>query len=203
MKINALGAALFAGVLSLSPLAPARAASIATNVFLDNLVPNVDFLDRSSRMALTHSKDARVKGYAAGQAKDQTVAANALDEWIRADRAAQTVVAQAQTNGVITGRSVAIDAPVAPAVQPSNAQLAAAQAADTRLPMGQEDLDFIDGLSGKDFDQAYKEKQAIALRQIITDYQTYIAKGDDPMLLGIANRELPKAQRRLQALHGA
>ena len=87
----------------------------------------------------------------------------------------------------MTGRSVAIDAKGLPA-------------ADNRLAMGQEDLDSLEGLSGSEFDAEYKAKQADALRQIQSDYQTYLAKGDDPVLLGLANHELPDVQHRLAQL---
>ena len=104
--------------------------------------------------------------------------------------AASTVVAATtpapSPDEVQTGRSVAIDRP-APVV-------------DNRLPAGQEDLDNLYGMNGHDFDEMYKAKQADALLQLQTSYQTYIATGDDADLKALATRELPKINRRLAEL---
>ena len=178
MKIVIFGAAVIAGACCISATTTsAFAASAATQMFLANVSPNLDFLDRSSRFALTNSKDARMHEFAFNEAKEQTLAANALDEW-------------AQTNkpdDVVTGRSIAVAGQVAPV-------------ADTRLPMGQEDLDSLEGLAGREFDTQYRAKQFEALRQVEADYKTYIATGDDPGLIDLAKRELPKVQRRISML---
>ena len=181
MTITKFVAALAVGTaLSIAAAtAPAIAASPITGVFMDNAMPNVDFLDRSSRMALDHTKSVRVREFARAEAAEQTNAVNALYDWTQG----ATKVAQGDADGVVTGRSVAL-AGQKPIV-------------DMRLPLGQEDLDRLDGLSDSEFDAIYKEKQKDALTQIEADYQSYIAKGDDPQLLGIANQELPKVRRRL------
>ena len=147
----------------------ASAASPATTSFLTNVSQNVDFLDRSSRFALTNSKAARVHSFAFSEAREQTLAANAIDGY-----------AEAAKDALATGRSAATE--------------------DARLPLGQEDLDSLEGLTGPAFDTEYKAKQLDALRQVVADYETYIARGDDPVLLAIAGRELPKAKRRLELL---
>ena len=170
VKIAALAATAFVAVAS----SPASAASPATRAFLENATQNVDFLDRSSRFALTNSKSARVHEFAFDQAREQTLAANAIDAYT-----------EAVPDALQTGRSVAIDAPAT---------------ADNRLPLGQEDLNSLEGLTGPEFDSEYKLKQAEALRQVVTDYQAYIAQGDDPALLALASGELPKVERRLALL---
>ena len=173
MNIVKFAAVLATGALVFAA-APASAASPTTRVFLANVSQNVDFLDRSSRFALSNSKVARVHDFAFSEAREQTLAANALDEY-----------SQTAPDALQTGRSAAV----------------AGQAlADSRLPMGQEDLNSLEGLTGADFDAQFKDKQADALNQVIADYQTYIAKGDDPVLLAIASKELPKVQRRLASL---
>lgn len=180
MNIVKLVSALAAGtILSIAAATVPAVASPMTGMFMDNAMPNIDFLDRSSRMALDHTKNGRVREFARAEAADQTNAVNALYDWTQGDRK----VAQADADGVITGRSVAV-AGQKPIV-------------DMRLPLGQEDLDRLDGLSDSEFDALYKEKQKDALTQVASDYQAYIAKGDDPLLLGIANRELPKVRRSL------
>lgn len=202
-----LGAVLVTGLMSLAAApTPGCAASRITDTFLNNLNPNIDFLDRSSRLALTQAGNARLRAFAGVEAKQQTLAANSVDEWIRANRAADNVLAAmsaADDGAVQTGRSVAIDAPAiaAPAIQgPVSAPASAVRLPDTRQPMGQADLDRLGGLTGAGFDAQYKLSQLEALRQIEADYVIYIVKGDDPMLLGIANRELPQIERRIAEL---
>ena len=188
MKIAKLGTVLVTGTIAFAGCnVPAFAASPVTKVFLENLLPNVDFLDRSSRFALVNSKNARVHEFAFNEAKEQTLAANALDEWSQGSKVASLTSAAATDGELLTGRSVAIDGQSAARI-------------DDRLPRGQEDLNSLEGLNGSEFDDEYRSKQLDALKQIETDYRDYIAKGDDPVLLGIASRELPKVRRRLALL---
>ncbi len=172
MNIVKFGAALAVGSLCFAASSiTASAASPATAAFLTNVAQNVDFLDRSSRFALTNSKAARVHAFAFSEAREQTLAANAIDAYTETAK-----------DALLTGRS------------------AAADTADMRLPLGQEDLNSLEGLNGPDFDAEYKAKQRDALRQVIADYEGYLASGDDPTLRAIAGRELPKAKRRLDQL---
>jgi predicted outer membrane protein len=219
----ATGSLLFAGAS-----VPALAASAATEAFVANVRPNVDFLDRSSRMALDSSKSARVKAFAHSEAIDQTVTANSLVAWSQTHTASGEAIALGTvpadgplapladlataplgvastvttgvTNGVgdvLTGRSVAIDNPLAPLTvtrtpDPSSAQL---------LPSDRDDLSRLSGLSGRRFDALYRSTQSDSLHQLATLYRDYIQSGDDPGLRAIAVRELPKVQRRLTELH--
>lgn len=171
--------ALFASglVLVASATVSAQAASPATEAFLSNVTANVDFLDRSSRMALENSKSVKIKDFARGQAKDQTLAANAIYD----------VTSKASAEPLQTGRSAAIAGQAAPIV-------------DNRLPLGQEDLDSIEGLSDIEFDEAFRAKQRNALLQVQTDYETYLASGDDAALKAIAARELPKVKKQIATL---
>ena len=182
MNTAKFGAALVAATLSLVAIqggTSASAASMQTEMFLDNLSPNVDFLDQSSRFALTNSKSGKVPDFARVQARVQTLAANALDEWREGRKASSGEPLQ-------TGRSAAVDGQ---AVQ-----------VDQRMPLGKEELDSLEGLEGPAFDQEYRAKQREALIQVEADYQGYIAHGDDPVLLAMASRELPKVRQRLTAL---
>ena len=184
MNIAKLGAALLAATVSLAAFevaTPALAASVQTEMFLDNLAPNVDFLDQSSRFALTNSKSGKVHDFARVQAREQTLAANALDEWREVRKAAAPAGEPLQT-----GRSAAVDGQGVPV--------------DQRMPLGKEELDSLEGLEGSAFDQQYRAKQRKALIQVEADYQGYIAHGDDPVLLAMASRELPKVRQRLAAL---
>lgn len=167
----------------------ASAASPRTRDFFANLVPNVDFLDRSSRFALQNSKNARLKEFARSEAREQTLAANAIDEWKEGDQPAPPALSAKNLDRTPTGstRQRGVPAPTAPVAQPI---------VDDRLPMGQEDLDRLEGLEGPEFDAVYKEKQRDALGQVVQDYEAYIEDGDVAALKALAIRELPRIRRR-------
>lgn len=182
MRIRtSLGAALVAAAFSFAT-APASAASLMTDAFLTNANQNIDFLDRSSRLALDNSENGKVKSFAHDEARDQTLTANAIDDWITADLGAQ---------GVKTGRSVAIDASASPETK---------KIAAMSPTVGQEDIDNLEGLKGKDFDSIYRDRQATALAQLQDLYTAYAAHGDDPKLVAISKRELPKIKRAIVEL---
>lgn len=184
MSVTKFSAVAMSAALSFSAVAPARAAqtgvSPMTQMFLDNAVPNIDFLDRSSRIAILDTKSAKVREFAKGTATDATNTANAIYDWSQAS--AGTAVASNDTAPLQTGRSVAVQ-----------------QTPDLRLPRGQEDIDALYGADAKDFDAQYKQAQIDALTQVQTDYQDYIAKGDDAALKALATKELPKINKRLAA----
>ena len=173
--------------LLLGAALPAAAASPTTQAFLADVMPSVDFLDRSSRLALDNSQSPRLKDFAKGEAREQTLAANALDAWIDQDKV-QAVAATAGPDGLLTGRSVAIDTP-APVVAPAFP------------PVSQEDFDRMYGLTGAEFDQSYKATQMDSLKHLVAAYQEYITNGDEPTLKALATSELPKINRKLAELN--
>lgn len=178
---STLGAAMVAAAFSLATPSAASAASLMTDAFLTHANQDIDFLDRSSRFALANSKSTKLKSFAHDQARDQTLTANRIGDWIKADLGGDKV---------ITGRSVALDG-----VSPETRKLATMSAS-----VGQEDLDNLEGLNGKDFDDIYKARQKLALEQLRDLYATYAASGDDAKLVGIAKAELPKINRDLVEL---
>ena len=182
---SAVGAALIGAATMFGAQATATAASLMTDAFLTNANQDVDFLDRSSRFALTNSHDAKVKAFAHDQARDQTLVANAFGDWIKADLGAQ--------NGdqVATGRSVAID---------NSASTSTREMAMMSPPAGQEDLDNLEGLTGKEFDDIYKARQRAALDQLQALYSDYAAGGDDAALVAIAKSQLPKIKKQIMEL---
>lgn len=175
---------------------PVFAASSVTRTFLANLVSNVDFLDRSSRFALDNSKNARLRAFALSEARDQTPAADALYDWTLADAHPMTASAEPakDLDTTPTGSTKPLWPPLAITDVKSDGK------SDDRVPLGQEDLDSLEGLEGMAFDAEYKEKQRGALEQVEADYRDYLAKGDDLALLALAKRELPRIAKRRAAL---
>ena len=181
-----LCAAVLASALSLT-VAPAFAASPISSAFMANVRANLDFLARSSELAVGHAASSAARDFARSEAADVARTSVALDE---ARPSEGTKLAAADTDALMTGRSVAIDAPIG----------GPAKAANGRAPLGAKDLDALAKLSGKTFDDALWLKQVDALSQLRADYQAYADDGDDPALGAMAERELPKVEARLAAL---
>lgn len=196
----------------------ASAASQATDAFVANVRPNVDFLDRSSRLALDKSKGAAVRSFAHSEAMEQTIAANSLVAWTQTSTARGEAVALGEpvsgalaplaeiaavpldvTNGVgdlVTGRSVAVDRPLVVTRMPREA----ATPGDTLLPAGAQNMSRLQDLGGRQFDALYRSTQLDSLRQLATLYRDYATSGDDPSLRALSVRELPRVNARIVGL---
>ncbi len=208
-----------ATVALVAATASASAASPATDAFVANVRPNVDLLDRSSRLALDKSPSAAVRAFAHGEAMEQTIAANSLVAWTQTNTVrgeavalgapvAGTVVAPLAdiaavpldvTNGVgdlVTGRSVAVDRPLTV----TRGRGDGSTLGSTLLPAGAEDLSRLQDLSGRQFDALYRSTQLDSLRQLATLYRDYAVNGDDPSLRAMAVRELPRVNARIVGL---
>ncbi len=182
---------LFAGTaLAFVALSPVHAASPITDAFLANVGVNVGFLDRSSRLALDHSDAWTVRSFARAEAQEAAKVASALGDSVPAERPSK--IAAVEGDAILTGRSVAIDE--RPASEASDL------AANGRSPIGQADVAQLEGLKGRAFDNLYWEKQLDALSQLESDYRTYISHGDDPALVALSQRQLPKIMNRLASL---
>ena len=182
-----LGAALLSGAL-LSSAAPAFAASPISNAFMANVQANVDFLAKSSRLALDRSTSSAARTFSEAEATDAARIDLALAEARPSE--GTTKLAAADTDALMTGRSVSIDVPTG----------GPAKAANGRAPMGAADLAALGRLSGKSLDDTLWQKQLDALSQLRADYQAYADDGDDPALAAMAQRELPNVEARLAAL---
>ncbi len=209
MKFKARVAALWvAGSLSLVAVAvPANAASVISEAFLANVRPNVDFLQRSSRLAAGRSASKGIRAFARGEDTEQATAVGAINTWVQANTLRGTLglmtidgravpspvdvaeVPVAATTDLVTGRSAALDVPVAIDTSPETRR--------ELLPAGQSDLDRLAARRGRSFDRLYRGTQLDALRQLSTLYATYIQNGDDPTLRAMAVEELPKVNRRI------
>ena len=224
MKNSALLAGLVASVSLLALAGSAAAASPATDAFVANVRPNVDYLDDSSRLALDKSKSPAVRAFAHREAMEQTVAGNSLVAWTQTNTVRGEDVALGHplpgtgavplaglaavplgvvgdvTSGVgdlATGRSVAIDRPLT--VTP-NVNRDAPTLGGALLPSDAKDLDRLRNVSGREFDALYRSTQLDALRQLSVLYRDYAASGDDPALQALARRELPRVNARIVEL---
>lgn len=186
MRSIRLCAMLIAGIVSLAAT-PSFAASPITNAFKANVEANIDFLDRSARLALDKTKTAVVRDYARGAVAEAGRTADALGRVMPADLA---VASPRDSEALMTGRSVAIDG-----VKP-----VAGQAANGRAPMGEKDLAALARLDGRKFDDAFWLKQLDALSQLRADYQSYADDGDDPALAALSETELTRVEQRLALL---
>ncbi len=215
-----LKTALFAavGAVALAGAAPAFAGSPATDAFVANVHPNVDFLDNASRLALKTSTSAKLRGFARTEATEQTLAGNQLVAWTQTQTPSgiatvtggpvavvgEPVAAAASVpldvadgvGDVLTGRSVAIDTPV----EVAPLTVTRTPAPGTLLPSQQTDMDRLSTMSGKRFDAFYVTTQRDALRQLATLYTDYATNGDDPALRAMAARQLPIVRQRLEQL---
>ncbi len=224
MKSSALLAGIVASVSLFALAGPAAAASPATDAFVANVRPNVDYLDSSSRLALDKSTNGAVRAFAHREAMEQTIAGNSLVAWTQINTARGEDVALGRplggsgtsavgdvvglplvvvgdvTNGVgdlVTGRSVAIDRPltVTPDVD-RNAPTLGGQL----LPAGAKDLSRLKDMNGRRFDALYRSTQLDSLRQLSMLYRDYAANGEDPSLRALASRELPRVNDRIVEL---
>ena len=224
MKSSALLAGIIASVSLLALAGPAAAASPATDAFVANVRPNVDYLDSSSRLALDKSSNGTVRAFAHREAMEQTIAGNSLVAWTQTNTARGEDVALGRplvgngaspvndvaalplgvvgdvTSGVgdlVTGRSVAIDRPLT--VTP-NVDRDAPTLGGQLLPADAQDLSRLRGMSGRRFDALYRSTQLDSLRQLSVLYRDYAANGDDLALRALANRELPRINDRIVEL---
>ena len=98
------------GAIALAGAAPAFAASAATDAFVANVHPNVDFLDKSSRLALKSAASPKVRAFARDEATEQTLAGNQLVAWTQT----RTATGVAETAGVPVVGEVVVPAVEAP-----------------------------------------------------------------------------------------
>ena len=227
MTRSAVLAGIIASASLLALAGPAAAGSSATDAFVANVRPNVDFLDGSSRLALDRSKSPAVRSFAHREAMEQTIAGNSLVAWTQTntvrgedvalgrplpDAAAAPLAPVADlaavplgvvgdvTNGVgdlATGRSVAIDRPLT--VTP-NVDRDAPTLGGKLLPSDAEDMSRLRDLRGREFDALYRSTQLDSLRQLSVLYRDYAVNGDDPALQALARRELPRVNARIVEL---
>jgi len=168
-----------------------------TAAFAAQAVPNVNFLNDASRMALSQSGSPAIRRFAHRVAKEQTIAGNSMTAW-------------ANTNPpTLTGRSSYSGDPLSGLVSmPLNVVVGTGNAltggqivpsADGHALMSSQaaDLQRLSQLKGPQFDALYRSTQLDSLRQLATLYSDYAVNGDDPGLRSLARSELPKVKKRI------
>ena len=209
--------------------APVLADQAMNDAFVSNVRPNVDFLDRSSRMALDKTSNARIKAFAHDEAKAETITANSLVAWTQTNtRAGEAVALGAVPAPSIAGPLGPLgDLAIAPLSVAGNvtsdvtggvgevltgrsvaidpvAPLIVTRTPDPTvartLPAEAQDLSRLLSLNGREFDALYTSTQSDALHQLATLYRDYLRNGDDPALRAIATRELPRVTARIAGL---
>ena len=202
---------IIAGVLGVIQTADAGAL---TNSFIANVKPNVEFLGRSSKLALAKSKNAKIKRFAELMANRQAIAANSLTAWWQANTAEGSAAALGTTDRSVVDLDplglvkkpapsqeknaeeppLNTDVPILstrmPASMPSN--LLPAQEADYRSLME---------TNGPAFDKFYAVAERNSLRQLAALYRDYAAQGDDPALRSISEVQLPRVNDAIRQLN--
>lgn len=203
---------VFCGVAA---TAPSAFASQLTDAFVANAKPNVDFLDRSSRLALERSPSRAVKAYAQDVAARETIVDNTFVAWWQSNTpagasAALGTPAPAERDplggvtgdvtrlvdgSLLTGRSVAVERLDPVVVSAPKSPL---------IPSQEADYEKLKTLSGRRFDAFYKLSQRNALRQLVALYRDYASRGDDQALRSVSTLQLDATNdviRKLNALH--
>ena len=196
-------------------VSPALAATQLTDAFVANVKPNVDFLDKSSRLALQRSPGRALKAYAQDVAARETIVENSIVAWWQTNTPDGASAALGTSGpvpmpdplaplgrlagdvegmvdgGLSTGRSVALDGPTPATTSPSK----------PLLPSQEADYETLKTLKGRRFDAFYKLTQRNALRQLVALYRDYAARGDDPSLRSIATLQLQTSNDLIRRLN--
>jgi predicted outer membrane protein len=194
-----------AGQIVDAPIAAANGAPIVksnkTAAFIANAVPNVNFLNDSSRMALDRSSNPMIRREAHRIALEQTIAGNSMTAWADAHPPLMTG-RSAYSSDPITGlASLPLNVIVGLGNTVTGGNIVASNEGRALLRSQSEDLSRLTASSGASFDMLYRDTQLDALRQLATLYSDYAATGDDPALRNLAQIELPKVQMRIRELN--
>jgi predicted outer membrane protein len=177
-------------------LAPGATAgqSSRTAAFVANALPNINFLNESSRMALNKSQSPAIRHFAHRQATIQTIAGNSMTAW--ANSAQAPVTGRSSFNGGPLMGAIALPGQLIGATGDAlTGGLGASNAFDANSQA--QDLSRLSALNGSAFDELYRSTQLDSLNQLAMLYTDYAAHGDDPGLRRLARAELPKIKREI------
>lgn len=214
MRKSVYGATVAAFTIFVS-MAPAANADQLTDAFVANVKPNVDFLDKSSRLAVERAPTRSVRSYAERTAVNQTIVANSIVAWWQSstsegagaalgtppvgsaadlgaqlDRAGDDFQKAFADGGLQVGRSVGV-AQGRPSAPVERRPL---------IPAQQDDLARLSQLHGRRFTAFYVVTQRDALRQLAALYRNYAVRGADPALRSVSIRQLEKVNEALVEL---
>jgi predicted outer membrane protein len=194
-----------AGQIADAPFAAAAGASVIqsnrTAAFVANVIPNVNFLNDSSRMALDRSSNPLIRREAHKIAVEQTIAGNSMTAW--ADTNAPVMTGRSAYSGdpLIGLASLPLNVIIGVGNGVTGGNIVASNDGRALLRSQSEDLSRLAGSSGASFDSLYRDTQLDSLRQLATLYTDYVATGDDPALRNLAQSELPKIRMRIRDLN--
>ena len=194
MLTSVIGRALVVGAFALTA-APSFAASSTTEIYLANVRIHADILAASDKLAGTKAQSDALKRFADNEAKHQGDVVAALDGWRAAEEGATP--AQVASLPLETGRSVAIDPPIATKTYapPPGVGVLLAGASAT--------LDHLSSLDGAAFDGSFKTTQLGALKTLEGLYDSYSHTGDNAALRDMAVKELAEVRAEIAALDQA
>jgi len=194
-----------AGQIVDAPIAAATGVPVIqsnrTAAFVANVVPNVNFLNDSSRMALDRSSNPVIRREAYRIALEQTIAGNSMTAWADTNPPLMTG-RSAYTGDPITGlATLPLNVIVGVGNTVTGGNIVASGDGRALLRSQSEDLSRLSASSGASFDIFYRDTQLDSLRQLATLYTDYAAVGDDPALRNLAQSELPKIRMRIKELN--
>jgi predicted outer membrane protein len=194
-----------AGQIVDAPVAIATGAPVfqsnRTAAFVANVIPNINFLNDSSRMALDRSSNPLIRREAHRIAVEQTIAGNSMTAW--ADTNPPVLTGRSAYSGdPITGlASLPLNVIIGVGNTVTGGNIVASSDGRALLRSQSEDLSRLSASSGASFDIFYRDTQLDSLRQLATLYTDYAAVGDDPALRNLAQSELPKIRMRIKELN--
>jgi predicted outer membrane protein len=198
--VAAAGAIVDAPVAAVGVTVPVVQTS-RTAAFVANAMPNINFLNDASRMALDHSGNPAIRRFAHKIAVDQTIAGNSMTAW--ANTNASIVTGRSAYRGdPITGlATLPIDTVVGVGNAVTGGGVVAANDGRALVGSQAQDLSRLSALNGPEFDSFYRVTQRDSLRQLITLYSDYAVNGDDPGLRSLARSQLPGLRMRLSEIN--
>lgn len=157
------------------PTGETQAALENAAVLVADAFPDVQFLNETSRMAIAHAANEKIRDFALRVARDETAIGMSMVHWVRvSDRAKPSQSADP-----------------AVAARPAVPRMEAPQAAI---------LQRLSNLQGRDFDALYLSVEKDSLQHLDVVYRDFLQYGSDPGLHAVAAQEAAEVKRLIAAL---
>jgi predicted outer membrane protein len=193
-----------AGQIVNAPIALATGAPVIqsnrTAAFVANIIPNINFLNDSGRMALDRSSNPMIRREAHKIAVEQTIAGNSMTAWADTNPPVMTGRSAYSSDSIAGLASLPLNMIIGVGNTVTGGNIVASSDGRALLRSQSEDLSQLSASSGASFDILYRDTQLDSLRQLVTLYTDYAATGDDPALRNLARFELPKIKMRIKEL---